>query len=106
MHITHCVPHVHSFHANVFSITFDDKTQENNTYFATDGNPIDKMGSQTVRAQDINGIGLQLEFDVVKVTKPKLRPGRSRTSSMVPWCPNSCLRTASTLSSFGGKLPT
>ena len=43
---------------------------------------------------------------VEKVTKPKLRPGRSRTSSMVPWCPNNCLRTASTLSSFGGRFPT
>ena len=39
-------------------------------YVGADGNPIDNLGSQTVTAKDANGLSLQLEFDVAKLTKP------------------------------------
>lgn len=54
---------------NVFSLTIGDKTAGKGKYFAADGNPMDKMGSQGVRGQDVNGVGLSLEVDAVNVTK-------------------------------------
>ena len=56
--------------ANVFSLTINEETKAKGKYYAADGSPIDNLGSQTVSARDCNGVGLQLEFDVAKITKP------------------------------------